>query len=92
MTVDRLISRDGFVALLARGLLLTPEALEGEEGRAWVPDPVALWRLDEIVSAQLGVELPESVLTPSVDIDAIYRAYVLAAVANDLGATGPVPR
>lgn len=91
MTVDRLLSRDAFVALVARGLVLAPDALDGEAGQAWAPDPVALLRLDELVTTKLGVELPESVLVPSTDIDALYRAYVLARVASDLGSTGSVP-
>ena len=88
----RLLSRDRFVATVARGLALTPEALDGHAGGRPVLDPVALLRLDEIVSTELGVELPESALTPSADIDAIYRAYVLASVADDLGSAGSIPR
>jgi hypothetical protein len=88
--MDRLLSRDGFVAVVARGLGLAPETFDGEAVRAW--DPVALLRLDELVSTELGVELPESVLMPSTDIDAIYRAYVLECVTSDLGATGGGPR
>lgn len=86
--MDRLLSRDGFVALVARGLGLAPETFDGGAERAWTPDPVTLLRLDELVSAELGVELPERALVPSTDIDAIYRAYVLECVAGDLGATG----
>ena len=85
MTVDRLLSRDAFVALLARALDLAPETLDGDGGRPWAPDPVTLLRVDEVVSRDLGVELPEHVLVPAADVDAIYRAYALECVAGDLG-------
>jgi hypothetical protein len=86
LTVDRLLSRDAFVALLARALDVAPEVLEGDGVRPWAPDPVTLLRVDEVVSRDLGVELPEPVLVPTADIDAIYRAYALERVAGDLSA------
>lgn len=89
--MDQILSRDGFAALVARGLALAPDAFDGDTERGWAPDPVTLLRVDEIVSAQLGVELPESALGPSTDIDELYRAYVLERVATDLGTTGSVP-
>jgi hypothetical protein len=92
LNVDRLLSRDAFVALVARDLELAPATLEGESGRPWAPDPLALLRVDELVSRDLGVELPETALVPTADIDAIYRAYVLECVASDLGSTGSMPR
>jgi hypothetical protein len=85
LTVDRLLSRDAFVALLARALDVAPETLEGRGGRSWAPDPVTLLRVDEVVSRDLGVELPERVLVPAADVDIIYRAYALERVAGDLG-------
>jgi hypothetical protein len=84
LTVDRLLSRDAFVALLARALDVAPGTLEGVGGRPWAPDPVALLRVDGVVSRDLGVDLPEDVLVPTADVDAIYRAYALARVAGDL--------
>jgi hypothetical protein len=47
---------------------------------------VALLRVDEVVSRDLGVELPEDVLVPTADIEAMYRAYAQERVAGDLRA------
>ena len=47
---------------------------------------MALLRVDEVVSRDLGVDLPEDVLVPTADIDAIYHAYALDRVEGDLRA------
>lgn len=82
--MDRLLSRQLFMECVADGLGLTPWDLETQLSGGVGLDPVALHRLDEIVSTQLGVELPEAILVRTSDIDAIYRAYVLARVGDDL--------
>ena len=87
--MDRLLSRELFVERIAEHLDLTAEAVDGLRSGATRLDPVALLRLDEIVSLELGVELPEDVLVPGRDLDDIYRAYVLGRVAADLRTTGP---
>lgn len=86
--MDRLLSRELFVQRVAQGLDLVPEDLELLQSGGAHLDPVALHRLDEIVSTELGVELPEGVLAPSSDIDTIYRAYVVERVATDLRTPG----
>ena len=78
------------MALIARGLDLAPSVVAGDSGRPWAPDPVALLRIDELVSGELGVELPEAALAPTADIDSLYRAYALERVATDLRAPGMV--
>jgi hypothetical protein len=85
--VGRVLSRDRFVDLLAARLDVAPAALTGTEG-AVALDPVALLRIDAVVSVELGVELPEDALLPDRDVDAIYRAYVLASVDDDLQPSG----
>jgi len=74
LTVDRLLSRDAVVALIAAGLDVPPSVVAGEDGRPWAPDPVALLRVDELVSRELGVDLPETAFVPTADVDSRYRA------------------
>jgi hypothetical protein len=90
LTVDRLLSREAFVALVAHDLDLAPSVVAGDGGRPWAPDPVALLRIDELVSRELGIELPETALAPAADVDSLYRAYALEHVATDLRASGTV--
>ena len=78
------------MALVARGLDLAPSVVAGDGGRPWAPDPVALLRIDELVSGELGVELPEAALASTADVDSLYRAYALERVALDLRAQGTV--
>ena len=88
--MDRLLSRELFVDRIAEHLDLTAEAVEGLRSGETRLDPVALLRLDEVVSIELGIELPEDVLAPGSNLDTIYRAYVLGRVAADLGTPGPL--
>ena len=78
------------MALVARGLDLSPSVIASDGERPWVPDPVALLRIDELVSRELGVDLPETALGPTADVDSLYQAYALERVATDLRAPGTV--
>jgi hypothetical protein len=86
--VGELLPRDRFVDLLAERLDVAPATLTARAGPGTVFDPVALLRIDAVVSEELGVELPEGALAPETDVDAIYRAYVLARVDGDLRPPG----
>jgi hypothetical protein len=82
--VSQLLPHDRFVDLLAERLDIAPTTLTARGGSGRVFDPVSLLRIDAVISEELGVELPESALAPDTDLDAIYRAYVLARVHGDL--------
>jgi hypothetical protein len=72
------------VDLLAERLEVAPATLTARRSPGHVFDSIALLQIDAVVSEELGVELPESALAPDTDLDAIYRAYVLARVDDDL--------
>ena len=86
--MGQLLPRDRFVDLLAERLEVAPTTLTERTNNRTPFDPVALLRIDAVVSVELGVELPEGALAPGADVDAIYRAYVLASVDSDLPAPG----
>jgi hypothetical protein len=81
--MDVLLPRDRFALVLSDALGIDPAALRSPVTLA---DPVVLLRIDDVVDRELGVDLPETALTPPVTLAGLYRAYAQARVTADLEA------